>query len=101
MAILDAPTFYLAEVFAAKDSKCHDAIPGNRKPLRHYGNRPDDLAAISQMGNLAPLDNKLALPGRSFGLNANEPCQVQVGAANEQYAEKTMPLRNSEHCGEP
>ncbi|CAF3463531.1 unnamed protein product [Fusarium graminearum] len=46
-----------------------EAIPGNRKTLQHHGNRPDDLTAISQMGNPAPLNNKLALPGRSFGLN--------------------------------
>jgi hypothetical protein len=69
MAILDAPVLCLAEGFAAKGSRCQDAIPGNRKTLRHHGNRPDDLTAISQMGNLAPLDNRLALPGRSFGLN--------------------------------
>jgi hypothetical protein len=70
MAMLGALAFCLAGAFAAKDSKCHDGVPGNRKTLRHHGSRPDDLTAISQMGNLAPLDNKLALPGRSFSLNA-------------------------------
>jgi hypothetical protein len=70
MVMPGAPAVFLAKVFAAKHSECHDAIPGNRKTLRHHGSRPDDLTVINHMGNLAPLDNKLALPGRSFGLNA-------------------------------